>query len=41
MVKRIFLALDDKDFEALKVLKREMTWEEFLVKPHLKKAAEG
>lgn len=40
MVKRIFLALDDDDFEALEVLKGKRTWMEFLVEPLLKKAKE-
>jgi hypothetical protein len=35
MVKRIFLSLDDSDFEKLKSSKGDRTWEEFLVKPHL------
>ena len=39
MVKRIFLTLDDDDFEKLKSLKGEKTWEEFLVTPHLEKEA--
>jgi len=39
MVKRIFLALDDGDFEQLKAMKEKKTWEEFLVKPHLEKEA--
>ena len=37
MVKRIFIALEDSDFETLKTLKQKMTWEEFLVRPHLDK----
>ena len=41
MVKRIFIALDNDDFEMLKTLKGKRTWEEFLVKPHLEKEAEG
>lgn len=38
MVRRIFLSLDDDDFEKLRALKGERTWEEFLVKPHLEEA---
>ena len=41
LVKRIFLALDDRDFEKLKAMKDERTWYEFLVTPHLEKEAEG
>lgn len=37
MVKRIFIALDDDDFDRLKALKGKLTWEEFLVTPHLEK----
>lgn len=35
MVKRIQLILDDKDFERLKKIKGNKTWEELLVKPIL------
>ena len=35
MVKRILLAVDDMDFERLKELKGDNTWEQFLLKPHL------
>lgn len=35
MVRRIFITLDDDDFERLEALKGKRTWEEFLVKPHL------
>ena len=41
MVRRIFIALDDDDFEKLKSMKEERTWYEFLVTPHLKEEAEG
>jgi len=33
MVKRIFLSLDDDDFEELKVLKGKLTWDQLLVDP--------
>jgi len=35
MVRRVQLILDDKDFERLKRIKGEKTWEELLVKPIL------
>jgi hypothetical protein len=38
MVRRIFLTLDDGDFDKLESLKGKRTWEEFLVKPHLEEA---
>jgi len=41
MVKRIFLSLDNDDFEKLKATKGKRTWEEFLVKPHLEVFDEG
>lgn len=40
MVRRIFIALDDDDFAKLESLKGKRTWEEFLVKPHLKEEGE-
>lgn len=36
MVKRIFLVLDDGDFNRLVEMKGDKTWEEFLVEPLLK-----
>jgi len=36
MVKRIQLILDDEDFEKLKKLKGDKTWEELLVEPVLR-----
>ena len=32
MVKRILLTIDDEDFDKLKRIKGEKSWEEFLVK---------
>lgn len=37
MVKRVFIYLDDDEFEKLVKLKGNKTWKEFLVEPILKK----